>query len=291
MIHLLLPLAASILFVCGLIFIKRTSEHDIRPISVMFLTNFASAISFSFLWALGGDDIQYNLLWQPTIVAGLFMTGLILTFTAVDKGDVSIATPIFGTKVIFVAILLAFLVGESLPLAVWMAAMLATLGIGMIQWTGRQEPKRVLTTIAFALGAATSYALYDCLVQRWTPKWGTGRFLPIVFWIVGIMSLTMIPWVQWSKIKTAPVAKLIIPGATLVALQAICITCAIGIFGDAARVNVVYSLRGLWGVGLAWIAALIWGGAEAHMSRAVMQMRLAGASLLTAAVVLAILAR
>ena len=59
-------------------------------------------------------------------------------------------------------------------------------------------------------------------------------------------------------------------------------------FGDAARVNVVYALRGLWGVALAWAVAHRWGGGEAALPHEVMLTRMAGALLLTAAVVLVI---
>ena len=79
-------------------------------------------------------------------------------------------------------------------------------------------------------------------------------------------------------------------GSLLIAMQAICIVVAVGVFGDAARVNVVYALRGLWGVALAWLAARKWGGAEAEHSRETMLFRVAGATVLTTAVILAIVA-
>ena len=48
------------------------------------------------------------------------------------------------------------------------------------------------------------------------------------------------------------------------------------------------ALRGLWGVVLAWLVARKWGGAEAEHSRKTMLFRIAGASVLTIAVILAI---
>ena len=72
-------------------------------------------------------------------------------------------------------------------------------------------------------------------------------------------------------------------------MQAICIVSALAVFGDAARVNVVYSLRGLWGVLLAWAVAKRWGGSESNHSKGIMLTRLAGAAILAAAVALVIL--
>ncbi len=287
--HLLLPLLASILFVCGLILIKRAGSAGVGPATTLFVTNEFSFVAFATLWVLGGPGQPWTLLWQPAVIAGLFMLGLMFTFLAIYRGDVSIATPVFGVKVVFVAILLTLLGEQSLPITVWYAAVLATAGIALIQWTGRDHPRRVVLTILLALSAATSYATFDVLVQRWAPDWGAGRFLPIVYAIVGVLSLGMIPWVDWSKLRQPKVRRCLFAGATLISLQAICIVMAVAVFGDAARVNVVYAMRGLWGVGLAWIAARIWGGGEAELGRKVLLTRLIGAAMLTTAVVFAIL--
>jgi drug/metabolite transporter (DMT)-like permease len=168
------------------------------------------------------------LLWQPAVIAMLFILGLIFTFLAVERGEVSIATPVFGIKVVFVALLLTVFGEEQLPAAVWYAAALATVGIGLIQWT---------------------------------------------------------------KLRDHKIQRFLLPGVLLIALQAICIVFTISFFGNAARVNVVYSLRGLWSVALAWAVAKIWGGAESDLPRKVLLTRLAGACLLTAAVTLVIVSR
>ncbi|MGB7345276.1 MAG: DMT family transporter [Pirellulaceae bacterium] len=292
--HLLLPLLASVLLVCGLIFIKRAGELagdeiEIGPVTPLFLTNIISAVVFSFLWILGGEVQPLAMFWQPAIIAMLFISGLVFTLLAISRGDVSIATPVLGVKVLLVAVMLTVILGHQLPPAVWLAAVLAMIGIGVIQWTGRSQPKRVVATIGFAILAATSFATFDVLVQRWAPAWRAGRFLPITYWIVGILSCGMIPWVNFSAIRQPRVGRLLLIGALLVAVQSTCITVAVAAFEDAARINVVYTLRGLWGVLLAWGAAKIWGGAEAHLTQRVMVTRVVGAALLTSAVVLVIL--
>jgi drug/metabolite transporter (DMT)-like permease len=293
--HLLLPLLASLLLVCGLILVKRAGEVatetgvTVGALTPLFLTNLLSSLVFSGLWALGGQWQSMSLVWQPAIIATLFMSGLIFTFLAIGRGDVSIATPVLGVKVLLVAALLTLFFGHQLSAKVWLAAVLAMIGIGVIQWTGRSQPKRVVMTIAFALAAASSFATFDVLVQRWSPTWGAGRFLPLTYWIVGILSLAMIPWVNFKVLKEPRVAKPLLCGALLIAVQAICITVAVAMFADAARINVVYTLRGLWGVLLAWAASRYWGGGESDLSRNVMITRVVGAALLTSAVVLVIL--
>ena len=63
----------------------------------------------------------WELIWQPAIIAALFVLGLAFTF-AIEKGDVSIATPIFGVKVVFVAFLVTLMGLQDLPTSVWQAA-------------------------------------------------------------------------------------------------------------------------------------------------------------------------
>lgn len=288
--HLLFPLLASLLLVSGLIFVKYAGNRGVNPITTLVVTNLVASFAFTLLWPVGGTFQGWNLLWQPAIIAALFIIGLGLTFAAIEKGDVSIATPIMGVKVVFVALLLTFFGFQKIPISVWFAAVMSALGIALIQQSGKNARQRVALTIALSIAASFSFATFDVLVQHWAPAWGAGRFLPIVYWMVGLGSLTMAPWVNWKQLRQPYLAVPLLIGAVLIAIQAICIVGTVSVYGDAARVNIVFALRGFWGVLLAWLAAHLWGGAEKDHPRAVMLSRLAGALALTCAVILAILA-
>lgn len=298
-VHLLLPLLASLLFVCGLICIKRTNARGVSPWTVTFMANQWAAIVFSLLWFLGGEGQPTTKLWQPLIVATLYICGQVCTFSALRFGDVSLATPIFGSKVVIVAFLVTFMLGTALGSKVWLAAIAAMIGIGMVQWSPKQPDsttpatnarKATLLTVVLAVCASLAFALFDLAVQSWAPAWGAGRFLPIVYWFVALLSIGFLPWFQSALAWRADVRGLLLPGTLLIALQAICIVFTLSRYEDAARINVVYSLRALWGVVLAWLAAKIWGGDEAGLPREVLFARFCGAGLLTTAVVLVILA-
>ncbi|MEM7558130.1 MAG: EamA/RhaT family transporter [Planctomycetota bacterium] len=324
-VHLFLPFAASLLFVCGLLCVKRASGAGTGPWTVTFVTNMWAALLFSFLWLRGGEIPSVVALWQPTLIAALYILGQIFTFAAISHGDVSVATPVFGVKVIVVAVLLSIFGTSTLSATIWAAAGLAAVGIMLVQWNpslntdaqnegaaekdGEETNKEVesatgslFLTVVLALCAATSFGTFDVVVQAFTPAWGAGRILPIAFWISGVLSLGFLPFCERSafrlffatennKAEGPAVAHwALYAGGLLVAMQAICIVFAIGNFGDAARVNVVYTLRGMWGVVLAWAVAIRWGGAEAELPTPVMLLRLIGASLLTAAVIMVVLA-
>ncbi|TWU08539.1 hypothetical protein Pla52n_11220 [Stieleria varia] len=288
-----MPLMASILFVLGLLLLKRATTAGISPWTVTFVANQWAGLIFSALWFLGGNTPTLQQLWQPAVIALLYIGGQVGTFVAITHGDVSIAAPMFGVKVIMVAVLLTIIGGVSLPLAIWIAAGLATAGIALVQWTGTGLGKNRLLgfTIAAAMAASTCFSFFDVLVQRWSPEFGVGRLVPIMFWFVAVFSIGFAPWIQRQKLRDPQLRKAVLGGGLLIAMQAFCIVFTISNFGDAAAVNVVYSMRGIWGVSLAWLIARRFGGAEADLGRSKMLTRLAGATLITIAVVLAVLSR
>ncbi len=53
-------------------------------------------------------------------------------FIALEKGDVSIAVPVLGLKVIFVALLTPLLSGESVGFGLWIAAILSVAGVAIL---------------------------------------------------------------------------------------------------------------------------------------------------------------
>ncbi|MFK7735871.1 MAG: DMT family transporter [Pirellulaceae bacterium] len=297
--HLFMPLAASVLFVCGLIFVKRISAAGIGPWTVTFITNCWAALLFSSIWLLGGELQPWSDWWQPFLVASLYILGQVFTFAAVEHGDVSVATPVFGVKVIFVALILSAVVGESLGGAIWVAVFLAFCGILLVQWMPKRtkdsdsvtqvaESGRLTLTIVMAVCAAGSFATFDVVVQHFAKTWGTGRLIPIAFWMAGVLSLGFLPFIDSNPLRPSTRKGLLI-GSFLVAGQAMFLVTSLGTFNDAARINVVYTLRGLWGVVLAWAVASLLGGREADLPKRIMMMRLCGASLLTLAVLIVIL--
>tara|TARA_R100000789_G_scaffold98335_1_gene102026 strand:+ start:9674 stop:10591 length:918 start_codon:yes stop_codon:yes gene_type:complete len=288
--HLLLPLIASLLFVGGLIFVKRLTIAGVTPWTVAFLSNQCAAVFFTAYWFVGGPGQPWFMLWQPAIIAALYVMGLSFTFLAIERGDVSVATPVFGVKVLFVAILVTLTTAKQLTAIMWLAAILAVAGIVLIQWTSPSgNRKKLFLAIGFALSAAMSFATFDVLVQKWAPAWGAGRFLPIVYWMVAVFSVVLLKGFQLHVVKDSSLRLPLIAGSVLIAFQAIFIVSTLSLFGDATRVNIVYATRGLWGVLFAWATAMKWGGAEAKVPVRLMLLRLSGAVLLTAAVILALL--
>jgi drug/metabolite transporter (DMT)-like permease len=287
-VYLVLPLFSSLLYVAGALFVKQAAVSGVGIWRTTFVANLICAALFPWLLLLGGRFPDWTLWWQPAVVAFLFLSGQMATFLALEKGDVSVATPVLGAKVVLVAVFTAVVLREALSTSLWLAAVLSSLGIAFLNRRGPGiEHRFVGRTILLALGAAAAFAMFDILVQKWAPIWGAGRFLPMMMGFVALYSFALVPFFQ-APLKAIQRAawRPLLAGGVLIALQAIVLIMTIAVFGDATSVNVVYSLRGLWSV-----LAVIWLGRwfenrEAAAGRRVLQGRMAGAILLCAAIVL-----
>jgi drug/metabolite transporter (DMT)-like permease len=294
-LHLLFPLFSSVVFVIGMMFARQAISRGASPWTGTFLANLWLGLSWLTveLWRPG--TLPAEGWWQATLVGLSFVLGQLFTYLAFRYGDVSVATPVFGVKVIIVAVMLALLAGENIANRVWLGAVLATLGVGVIQAGARSAEsaelttRRAVLTIVPALLAALSLSLFDAGLQIWGKRWGATLFLPPMFISTGVLSCVFLPWIDRpQRLRQLGVQRPLVTGTLLMALQAISMSWSLSRYGDATRINIVYALRGLWAVLLAWSLARYFGGAEAGYSPRIMLLRLAGACLLTASILVAI---
>ena len=289
-LFLVLPLLAAIIYAAGALLMKRSAELGGGVWRTAFLANVVCAVLFQPLWLLGGE-VHPERWWQPAVVALCFVAGQWLTFISLESGDVSVATPVLGIKILLVAILVALCGGEALRWQLWVAAVLATAGIGLLNRAGGHAAHHhVGRTIVTSGLAAAAYAVFDLLVQRWSPHWGLGRFLPLTLGMAGIFSfafilrfrapLTAIPRATWPWL---------VAGTLTLGVQALIFVSTVAKWGHAASVNVVYSSRGLWSVVLVWSFGHWVKSREQHLGGGVLQWRLAGAGLMMSAIVLVLI--
>jgi drug/metabolite transporter (DMT)-like permease len=295
--HLLFPLFSSIVFVVGMLFAKKAISHGARPWTGTFLGNFWLALAWISVGAFRREFLPVMFWWQAALVGLTFVLGQLFTYLAFQFGDVSVATPIFGVKVIIVALMVAGMTQDPIGISVWIGAILATLGVAFVQAGNRpskSDSRRTVNhaalTIIMSLGAAISLSLFDVGLQVWGRKHGAMLFLPAMFAATGLLSCLFLPWVD----RPAAMSRMgfrtpMLIGTLLMALQAISMSYSLSAFGDAARINIVYALRGLWAVALSWLLARSFGGNEAHLGPGVMLLRLVGAVILTTAVVFALM--
>ncbi len=270
--YLLLPLLSSVLYVCGALFLKQAGGYGVGVWRTTFVANLICGAAFNVLWFLGGTFPAVTLWWQPAVVALLFLAGQMLSFLAIERGDVSVA----------------LVLDESVTTALWLAAILSSVGIVFLNRGGGNQPHHHAgITIVLGILAAACYALFDVLVQKWSPAWGAGRFLPMLMWFVALYSFALIPFFHAPlRDVPRPAWRPLLCGGCFIAAQGIFLISSLSLYGKATAINVVYSSRGLWSVLAVWWLGHWFANKERERGVKVLGWRLLGALLLMAAIVL-----
>src|SRR5262245_48828148 len=219
MASLLMPFAASMIYVFGALFLKEATSRGAGLWRTAAVTNWICAALFAGLWFLGGQVPESAPWSQPAVVAGLWVAGQMFAFIALQRGDASVATPVMGIKVVLVAFGVTGLLGEKVPVPIWVAAALCSAGILFLSRGGSgQHAGKTGPAILFGALAAAAFALFDVLVQKWSPAWGAGRFLPVMMGFVAVFSTLLLP-LGWSdRIPTGAMRPLLL-GALLIGVQ------------------------------------------------------------------------
>jgi drug/metabolite transporter (DMT)-like permease len=285
-----LPLLAAFIFTISALLLKRASELGVGLWRTAFVTNCINAVLFCILLALGGPPVRVELLWQPFCIALCLFMGLLSQFLALEKGDVSVAVPVLGLKVVVVALLAPLLTDDRVDARLWLAVLLSAVGIAVLnrKHDGRR-PHNIGITLLAAGFTAASFALFDVLVQRWGPAWGVGRLLPIVFAMNGVLSLTLIARFR-APLTALPceVWKWLVPSAILLGMQSILFVSTLAVYGKATVANVMYSSRGLLSVILVWLVGHWFANREQGLGSRTLTWRLLGAALMLSAIVLVV---
>ena len=295
---LLLPLGAGFIYACGAIAVKQSLGAGISGSWVNFFCNIALALLFQIFWFFPGSVITPSLMVGPAACGALFFLGQIATFRALSSGDISVATPLLGMKVILVALFTLFIIGRALPASWWLASLLASCGIALISYSPSGSHRRLFSTICWSLAAAALFALTDVLLQYWVPMSGYSRFAPLMFGVTGLLSFIYLPALvkKTRHCKDDPAQRdftqsaviWLAAGALLLSLQALGMYSAIGLYRSATMTNILYGSRCLWSVLLIWALGVVAGDGfpSDRNSSSVMGRRFAGALLLFAAMAL-----
>jgi drug/metabolite transporter (DMT)-like permease len=291
-LYLLFPLASAFLYVAAALSLKAASERGAGVWRSTFVMNLVVAACFAGLLVLDpGGGPGPRAWWQPAAIGSLFVAGQGLTMVALSRGDVSVATPVMGTKVVFVAFFVTLIVGERLTADYWLSAGMSAVGIALLNLGGQRGLRRHLAlTVVASLGAASCYAMFDVLVRKWAGAWGVGRLLPAVMaWAAGL-SLLLRPAFEGPLTAVPRAARRpLLLGSVFLGVQALLLVRTLGLHPDTTRINVVYNSRGLWSVLAVWLVGHWWANTERHVGRAVFAWRLAGAAMLLGAIVVAVM--
>ncbi len=282
---LIQPLLWSFGFALGSMMLKRALDGGAGPLRIAFMSNVAMALMFVPGWWFLPATLSWEQLRWPLLASGLYFFGQVLTFTAMRAGDVSVIAPAFGIKVVFVAAFTALLGAGPMPWTWWLASALSAGAVFLLGLSNWRDRLRLVPTALLAVGAAALYARCDLVFQMHARDFNPVGFVAVMMTAVVAESFFMVPFFRgpFRSIprETWPWA---LWGSVVIAAQSAGMAWTLGHYGEAARVNIVYSTRGLWSILLVWLAGSWFRNQERAAGVGVMGRRLAGALLLLVAV-------
>lgn len=271
----------------GSLFNKQAMTGGCGPYRVTAFTIWASAlllIPFVFLY---NDPLPLNVWYQPFTAAACFSFGSIFFILALRTGDLSIVAPVSGIKPIINALLVAVLLGVTVPAATWIACGLTAIALVILRTPNTSTSHSFLRTTLITLLCVVGFALCDTCFQQWAKNWGVLRFAAITFSISSLAAVAMVPFFStpWKQM-TRRAKTHVLTGSAFCALPGLCMGLALGRYGHAPEVNVVYSTRAIFSIGIVWLLGRHIGNIEHTAGRTVLLRRLAGALILLVAIVL-----
>ncbi len=256
------------------------------------LTNVVVGMLFLPLLLFEKQTIDWTEVWKPLVMGVTFFVGTWLTFVGIRRGDVSLVTPIMGTKVVFVAVGMVLVTGHSPSLALWVAAVMTPLGILVMSLAEFKNGHHVLFTILITLGSAIMFGFSDVLVSMWSADFGGPTFLAVSSGGVAVLSLSM--WLLQGRpgVKMPESGRRWAwSGAVCVGVQAIGMGIALSFFADATGINVVYASRGFWVIVLVVVFGSVLGNSEHREQGRAFLWRVMGTVVLTVAIIIAVMDR
>jgi drug/metabolite transporter (DMT)-like permease len=288
---MVVPLLAALAFPVAALALKRATEFSRDVWGLVLICNITVALVFApLLFSLHGPPAGGEW-WQPLAAGAVFCVGQIAAFKSF-QGDLSIAIPMQGAKVLVVALLAWLALGQSLGMRFWGAAALSVAAIHFLNEPGPagDGPKRILATSLWAGLGALAFAAFDVAMQAWSPRWGARAFSSCAFAAQAIFSLPLLAFPPRRRFRySAAQWRWVLLGAGLLAFITLGLALVIGQSGQAAMVNLVFNSRCIASVVFVWLVGKKFGDREADSGRRVMARRLQGAALMLAAIGLALI--
>ncbi|EDY84911.1 Integral membrane protein DUF6 [Verrucomicrobiia bacterium DG1235] len=280
-----IPMLNALIYTLGALCIKRATTHGVGPWRTTFISNLALFLAAFPLWFFGKPIEEATDLLIPLAIGATFFLGQLLVCLAIHKGDVSLLTPLLGTKTVFVAFIVSVGLGEALTNAVWLGALLSAVAILLMRGGSSGDRKRVTLTVYLGIACSLSYAGTDALTQAYGAELGFHKIAAGTFSSVMLFSFFLIPFFKSSITAiTRQTWTWMALGASLMTIQAGLMSFVLSTYGKATVVNVIYSSRGIWSVVLVWCIGHWFSNKEQSLGRGVLIRRLLGSLLLVVAI-------
>lgn len=286
------PLFCAFLFALASLALKRGLQEGAGATRAVFVTNGVFFFALAPFWWFSSGPVDTSLLWAPVAAGIAAFLGSVFQTIALKIGDVSVATPLLGGKVLFVALFSTLVLGNVLPLGWWLGAILAGAGIFFLGQAPGQPAahSRLALTVVLSILSVCAFAFMDVCMAGWGAEFGFQRFISFQQVVTFGLSLTLVPFFK------APLFKMprscwawLLGGSLVIVFQYYILNWTISTFQQPTVVNIFYSSRGLWSVVLVWAIGIRFGNLESQHGWKVFWRRSVGAGLLFVAICLVLL--
>lgn len=264
---------------------KQALARGAGILRLSFIMNWVFVPVFASLLFSHEGSIPWSQWLYPVLTGFLFFFGQIFTFAAIRFGDVSLQTPVMGTKAVFAVILAVLLGTEQVSTPMALAAVVAMLGVALLGFSGNGA-ERVGRTLGLALLSSLFFAGSDTMVGYYAGDFGVPMFLFLAMLVNALLSFGLVPFFREPFSRMPPKAwPWILLACLLMGGQALLLNYTLGRFQNVAAVNVIYSTRGLWSVVLGALALrLMLPPATIAAPKRIFRLRMGGASLMCLAI-------
>jgi drug/metabolite transporter (DMT)-like permease len=286
-LYIILPLIGAVVYTVAAMLFKKLLENGANLWYINFLSNIVTCLFMLPVYFLGNHQSGPIPYVPALIISIFFIAGQAFSLIALKYGDVSVATPLLGTKVLMVAIFTIILLGIPVPVLWWIASVLAVVALLLLRGKDDKSKKSFVPTVVFSLLCALGFALSDIYLQKWAPVYGPDRLVFTVFIMVAILSFGFIPLFRKTKLLfESPISFWFSLSIICIAVQSVLVAVALSRFGNATAVNIAFSSRGMWSVLFIWLFGNLIGNKEHLLGKKVFWQRLAGSALILVAIAL-----
>ncbi|MGB0744256.1 MAG: EamA family transporter, partial [Opitutales bacterium] len=167
---------AAIGYAVAAVFSKQALSRGAGILRLSFMVNLAFVPVFATLLFQHEGTIDWRHLLYPVLTGVLFFIGQLFTFAAIRIGDVSLQTPMMGTKAVFAVLIAAVYGTEAIGFTMFLAAFVAMLGVAFLGFSGNGT-ERVGVSISLALLSSLFFAGSDTMVGFYAGNFGVPAFL------------------------------------------------------------------------------------------------------------------
>lgn len=262
------------------LFSKQALSKGVGVLRLSFVINLIFVPVFALVLLGHVGAVPWSQILYPVATGALFFLGQLFTFAAIRLGDVSLQTPVMGTKAVFVVLIAAFLGIQSISFEVMCAAVVSMFAVALLGFSGGRA-ERVGLTLLLALLSALFFAGSDLMISVYGGDFGAPAYLFITMVVNGLLSFGLIPFFN-APLREVPRASWLwtVVAGVLMAGQALLLGYSLARYEDAASVNIVYSTRGLWSVLIGLLGVSFFSMKSEAVSRRLICMRFAGALLM-----------